>query len=130
MKTSREIQRQARGIMRLCMVDGHIDEKYLARVLSTLRREKPRGHLALLTALHRLMRLELENSQVLVETATPPGESLKQELAAALAERHGPGQTISYEINPDLLGGLRLRLGNTVLDGSVRARLDTLAHKL
>jgi F-type H+-transporting ATPase subunit delta len=36
--------------------------------------------------------------------------------------------TISYTVNPELIGGLRIRVGNDVLDGSVQGRLTRLAN--
>ena len=45
-----------------------------------------------------------------------------------LAKAHGPNLTISYTVNPELIGGLRIRVGNDVLDGSVQGRLARLAN--
>ena len=53
-------------------------------------------------------------------------EKIRERLAAAL-----PIQPIvEPAVDPDLLGGLRLRIGDTVYDGSLRARLTQLRHRV
>ena len=47
---------------------------------------------------------------------------------AGLAKQYGPDLEAHYQINPALLGGLRIRVGNDVFDGSVQGRLDRLAN--
>lgn len=50
---------------------------------------------------------------------------------AGLAERlSGKKVELSPVVRPDLLGGVRLRLGNVLYDGSLRAALDQLEQKL
>lgn len=130
MKSNREIQRQARGIMRLCTVDGRLDKGRVRTAIAELRSRKPRGHLALLEELHRLVRLELDRTRVLVETAQEATDDFKQQLNQTLEARHGTGLSVDYAVTPGLLGGLRVRVGSSVLDGSVRARLESLKRNL
>ena len=44
-----------------------------------------------------------------------------------LAKDYGSNLAIEFKSNPDLLGGLRIKVGDDVLDGSVKGRLDRLA---
>ena len=37
---------------------------------------------------------------------------------------------ISYEIDPSLIGGMQIRIGDRVVDSSVKTRLNDLAHSL
>ena len=50
--------------------------------------------------------------------------------AADLRARFGPDVTAEFRTSPGLIGGLRIRLGSDVLDGSVKARLDKLADAI
>ena len=43
---------------------------------------------------------------------------------------HGPALQTSFVENPALLGGLRIKVGSDVYDGSVRARLQAIADTL
>ena len=49
---------------------------------------------------------------------------------AGLARVYGHGLDTSFEINPALIGGMRIRVGSDVYDGSVRARLAALEARL
>ena len=44
-----------------------------------------------------------------------------------LVQQYGSGLIVQYKITPALLGGLRIRVGNDVFDGSVQGRLDRFA---
>jgi F-type H+-transporting ATPase subunit delta len=43
-----------------------------------------------------------------------------------LARRYGPGLNVSFWVNPELIGGVRIKVGSDVYDGSVAARLAAL----
>ncbi len=45
-----------------------------------------------------------------------------------LTKQYGEGLEFEFWINRDLLGGMRIRVGNDVWDGSVKNRLDRLAN--
>jgi F-type H+-transporting ATPase subunit delta len=45
-----------------------------------------------------------------------------------LSRIYGQGLNISFAQNPALLGGLRIKVGSDVYDGSVEARLQSLAE--
>jgi F-type H+-transporting ATPase subunit delta len=51
-------------------------------------------------------------------------------LTAALERRFGKRIEAKVTLNPALIGGARITVGDTVIDGSVQARLDTMAHAL
>ncbi|HVP79079.1 MAG TPA: F0F1 ATP synthase subunit delta [Thermodesulfobacteriota bacterium] len=43
-----------------------------------------------------------------------------------MARAYGPGISASFVHNPGLIGGMRIKVGSDVYDGSVRARLAGL----
>jgi len=49
-------------------------------------------------------------------------------VTASLTKRYGAGLNISFGVNPELIGGLRVKVGSDVFDGSVRSRLNALAE--
>ena len=99
-----------------------------ARVVARLIESKPRDYRAILSALQRLTRLELERRKVTVESAVELDDATRQRVVAGLAKQYGPDLVVQYQITPALLGGLRIRVGNDVFDGSVQGRLDRLAN--
>jgi F-type H+-transporting ATPase subunit delta len=52
------------------------------------------------------------------------------ELKAALEKRLGKKTHLYFNLDPDLLGGIRVMAGNLVIDGSVKKRLEDLKEKM
>ena len=127
MKVSKTAASTARRLYGLCLANGRLDESKLRDVVARLTESKPRDYRSILAAIQRLTRLELERRKVTVESAVELDGPTRQRVASDLAAQYGPDLRIDYRVNPELLGGLRIRVGNDVLDGSVRGRLDRLA---
>ena len=62
-----------------------------------------------------------------MESAVELDEPTRQRIVADLTVKYGADLVVQYQITPELIGGLRIRVGNDVLDGSVQGRLDRLA---
>jgi F-type H+-transporting ATPase subunit delta len=127
MKISKVAAATARRLFGLCQVDGRLDDAKLRTVITRLVESKPRDFHAILAALQRLARLEIARRKVTVESAVELGEPTRQRVVAGLAKQYGPDLVVQYQTNPTLLGGLRIRVGDDVFDGSVQGRLDRLA---
>ena len=127
MKISKAAAASARRLFGLCQTDGRLDETKLRTVISRLIESKPRDYRAILVAIQRLTRLELERRQVTVESAVELDSASQQRVVAGLEHQYGPDLVVGYQITPALIGGLRIRVGNDVFDGSVKGRLDRLA---
>jgi F-type H+-transporting ATPase subunit delta len=127
MKISKVAAASARRLFGLCISGGRLDEEKLRTVITRLAESKPRDYRAILSALQRLTRLEVERREVTVESAVEVDPATRERVAAGLAKQYGPDLNIRYQITPALLGGLRIRVGNDVFDGSVKGRLDRLA---
>ena len=128
MKISKTAAASARRLFGLCQTAERFDESKLRTVIARLVEAKPRDYKAILAAIQRLTRLELERRQVTVESAVEVDESTRQRVVAGLAKQYGPDLVVQYQITPALLGGLRIRVGNDVFDGSVQGRLERLAN--
>jgi F-type H+-transporting ATPase subunit delta len=77
------------------------------------------------------LRAEAEKSvDVVVTSAFDLDEAQKQKIAAALKVRMGREIKLSCETNRELLGGIIIRAGDKVIDGSARTRLSELAVAL
>jgi len=120
----------ARKLFRLCVVDGVVDETRARQVARRLAASKRRGSAALLWDFQRLVRLDHDRHTAVVESATPLTASLREQISADLARIHGPGLHASFAQNPALIGGMRIKVGSDVYDGTLRARLAALAARL
>lgn len=98
-------------------------------MVQTVINEKPRQYLEALKDYQRLIRLEVEKRHAVIESATPLNRSLGDQIVNTLRTRYGDDVTTEFRTNPELLGGLRIKIGNNVLDGSVRNRLNRLQEK-
>ncbi|MBK1831222.1 F0F1 ATP synthase subunit delta [Verrucomicrobiaceae bacterium R5-34] len=128
MKVSKDAARTASRIFRLCSPDGRVDEAKMRSAIALIVERKPRDYRAILHSLHRLIRIDAESRQALVESAADLDTASRVRVEKSLADRYGEGLTYSYKTTPELLGGVRIRIGDDVLDGSVKSRLDRLVN--
>ena len=80
----------------------------------------------LLDAYHGVEGAELAE----VTTAIPLDEEEKLKLGKRLRELVGKPVTLKVMVDPRLLGGIVIRVGDKLIDGSVRNRLQTLSKEL
>ena len=52
------------------------------------------------------------------------------DIRAKLSQEHGDGLAFTFSVDPALLGGLRVRVGDTLIDTSVASRLALLRESL
>jgi F-type H+-transporting ATPase subunit delta len=69
-------------------------------------------------------------TEALLKTSYPLETETIRELKDALERRLHKKLNLYIELDPDLLGGVQVRVGNTVIDGSVQRRLAELKEKL
>jgi F-type H+-transporting ATPase subunit delta len=117
-------------LFRLALVDGRLDESRVRRIARRLAASTRRGSLALLACFQRLVRLDRDRHAAVVESATALPAALRQDVEAGLARAYGQGVDASFQENPALIGGMRIKVGSDVYDGSVRARLAALKDRL
>jgi len=65
-----------------------------------------------------------------IETAFELSDAQLTEIKDALARRFGKRIEASVRVNPALIGGARVTVGDTVVDASVQARLDAMSTQL
>lgn len=107
-----------------------MNEDHLRLAINKLSTEKPRDYRGILHTLRRLIRNELASKQVTVQSAVALDPNSAEQLATSLRQKYGQDLSFNFETNPDLIGGLKIRVGNDVFDGSVKSRLDRLANSL
>jgi F-type H+-transporting ATPase subunit delta len=65
-----------------------------------------------------------------VRAAVPLDDRLRDRLAKALSDATGKQVEVKVVVDPDVLGGVVARIGDTVIDGTVRHRLDQLKERI
>jgi F-type H+-transporting ATPase subunit delta len=130
MKINREIRRVSREMLRASFTDGQLDRGKIASLVQSLVEKKPRHYIYILEHYKRLVRLELEKRRARIESAAELSSEVRSQIVASLQRKYGPDLTTEFMITPELLGGLRIRVGSDVWDGSVQERLRRLEETL
>jgi F-type H+-transporting ATPase subunit delta len=130
MKGTRKVRRTSHRLYRLCLIDGAADPGRVRQVSGAIARGGRRRSLAVLTEFQRLVRLDRQRHHAAVESAAPLPPQLRDEVRIGLTRLYGPRVELTFQQNPELLGGLCIRVGSAVYDGSVRAKLAALEARL
>lgn len=130
MKINKETRQLSKELLRASFIDGQLDSGRVASLVKSLIEKKPRHYIQVLEAYKRLLRLEVEKRTATIETATElPADSAAQ-IVANLKRKYGNDLAAKFVVNPELLGGMRIRVGSDVWDSSVRNRLHRLQQQL
>jgi F-type H+-transporting ATPase subunit delta len=94
-----------------------------------------RGDLALLGPVIASLRARMQQSvsgptPVDVTTASPLAADQRQALEAKLAAQYGANLAYAYHVDSAILGGMIVRVGDKLIDGSVASRLAALKQTL
>jgi F-type H+-transporting ATPase subunit delta len=130
MKINKEIRKLSREMLRASFTDGQLDPGRIASSIDSLIARRRRNYVDILKNYRRLLRLELDKRRARIETASDVESTISSELVANLKRKYGGNLTTEFVVNPQLLGGLRIRVGNDVWDGTVRNRLERLQQEL
>lgn len=133
--------------LRQALADQSLDRAQRVRILEELLGDKFSAHtLGLLTfvvaqdrarqlpqILEQLSELAAEaKSSVVAEvrSAVPLSDEQRKHLAAALEENLGKKVEIKVLVDPSVIGGIHTKIGDTVIDGSIRRRLEQLREQV
>ena len=130
MKINKEIRRLAREMLRASFTDGQLDPGRITSLVDSLIARKPRNYIGVLKNYRRLLRIEVEKRRARIETASEVDRETGSRLVANLKKKYGSDLTTDFVVNPQLLGGMRIRVGSDVWDGSIRNRLERLQQQL
>jgi F-type H+-transporting ATPase subunit delta len=130
MKISKDAQRVARQLLKVTVKDGRVDGDVVRKVIAKLKETQSRGYLGVIAAYTRLLRLELERSHAVIESAVALDDATRSAVEFDLQKKHAGGLTVEYKVTPELLGGLRVKVGSDVWDGTVKGRLERLRERI
>jgi F-type H+-transporting ATPase subunit delta len=74
----------------------------------------------------RLWEQEHRTLPVEITSAVELDEKTTESLGRTIGERTGRNVTLATRVDPDILGGIVVRVGNSILDASIRNRLEQL----
>jgi F-type H+-transporting ATPase subunit delta len=128
------------------LMSPRVPKSEKARILGDALRNVPREFVLFLQALVKrgrqqllreiatqylaLLDLKLDRVRAGVTLARQPDEKLKRSIQEALSRQLGKQVIPSFSTEPEILGGAIVRVGERVLDGSVRRRMTKLRRQL
>jgi len=125
-----EIQREKLVSLFVDIAKDDLDDK----AVNFLKAAAENGRLALIPQIadsFEMMLAEHEGSiEAHVISAYAVNATQKKSIAAALKKRLGREVTIITETDKSLLGGIIIRAGDIVIDGSVKTQLEKITHSL
>ena len=130
MKRTKQARRDAKQLFRLCLVNGLLDEGRVRQVVRRVSETRNRSRFNVLSEFRRLVKLDCARHTATVESATPLPPGMQASVQAGLSRAYGPGLNTSFSHSPALIGGMRIKVGSDVYDGSVQARLAALEARL
>lgn len=127
MKIGKDTQTMARRLFRLCLDGDALVEDNVRRIASQIVARKPRNYVALLNAFYEQVRYAVQRRTVTIESAVTLTEDERRAIYEKLSSKHGENLYYHWLVNPELIGGIRIQIGDDVRDGSVKARIDRLS---
>lgn len=130
MKLDKDARKLTKGLFKMSLTNGRLDEKKVSAAVAKVIADKPRSFAGILKEYQRLIRLEVSKHHAVIESAAALDTKTAGQLLANLRARYGADLTTEFKVSPDLLGGLRIKIGSDVFDSSVRERLARLETQL
>src|SRR5688572_11154562 len=124
MKLSKEARKLSRDLFQASFVDGRLDHGRIRTITAKIAESKPRHYIDILKDYQRHLRLEVGKRHAAIESAVELDEQTRSQLEQSLRAKYGSDLSTEFKVTPELIGGLRVKVGSDVFDGSVRERLN------
>lgn len=126
MKISKQARRDAKSLFRSTQVNGVLNEDKARQAVDLVLAGQPRGYVGILSHFQRLLKLDFDRRTALIESVTALDDAQQNSVKATLTSRYGTGLNFTFTQNPALIGGMRIKVGSDVFDGSIQSRLAQL----
>ena len=129
MKSPKQIKHEARQLFAsVWSAEGRMGTAlaWQWRKFLELRR---RWYLALLVEFHGSLKLDQKSHTAETESVVPLPPELQTRVQTRIEGLYGVGLTTLFAHEPELIGGMRIRVGGDVYDDSIRSRLAELARR-
>ncbi len=130
MKLDKDSRKLSKQLFAASLTDGRLDTSKVSTVARQVIASRPRHYVGILKEYQRLIRMEVEKHHAVIESAAPLDGGTTGQLVANLQSKYGNDLTTEFRVTPELLGGLRIKVGSDVFDGTIRDRLHRLETQL
>ncbi|WP_228983889.1 F0F1 ATP synthase subunit delta [Streptomyces sp. DH12] len=128
--TDRSATATAKGELLARLLGGRATattERLVVRLVTLPRGRSLEGGLE---SLSKLAAARRDRMVAVVTSAVPLTDQQKQRLGAALAKLYGRQMHLNLDVDPTVLGGISVRIGDELINGTVATRLDEASRRL
>ncbi|MFX4291742.1 F0F1 ATP synthase subunit delta [Streptomyces bohaiensis] len=129
-KDSGEALRSARTGLVERLLGGRVAPTTQRLIARLVLRPRGRSLEAGLESLSRLAAERRNRSVAVVVSAVPLSDGQKSRLAGALGRIYGRDIQLNLDVDPSVLGGISVRIGDEVIHGTVADRLDEVRRRM
>lgn len=120
----------AKGALIEKLLAGRASEATTLIVSSLVQQPRERRVRALLSRALRLVADQRGRTVATAYAATALDDAQLSRLGAALSQRYGVDVTVNLVVDPAVVGGVRIEIGDDVIDATVSSRLNDLRQRL
>jgi F-type H+-transporting ATPase subunit delta len=128
MRADRKTRLLAKQLFKLSLANGDVSPEQVAGVLGYVEKSSPRHALTLLKLYHRAIATEFAKSRALVEHAGPITDTTLKLIEGAMSQKYHRPISATAAARPQLLAGLRVRVGSDVYESTVSGQLAALSR--
>jgi F-type H+-transporting ATPase subunit delta len=120
-------QKFARQLFQMSVVDGVVSADRVSGVLEYVEKHNVANPVMVLKAYERLVSTELAKGVAVVEHAGAINDGVLAAIAASMTKKYGRPVSATAKPAPELLAGMRVRVGDDVYESSVAGQLAALS---
>jgi F-type H+-transporting ATPase subunit delta len=128
--TSRAVGRERKAHALRAAFQGRADDLFLNFLLVVNEHDRLDALRAIATALRDLCEQRAGKIRVQVRSAVPLADDQRQRLTQELQAAFGRDPALDARVDPELLGGMTVQVGDVLYDASVRTRLERIRNQL
>lgn len=109
--------------------DGSLDHAKVRSALESFKKLSLFKRIEALTKYQKGLRQEVSKTTMVVETATSLTDNFKSQIIREMKKSYRITDS-EFKVNSSLLGGMMVKIGDTIIDDSLRARANLLAERI
>ena len=126
MSLDKKTRQFVRNLFKLSLEDGRVSESRVSEILAWVDKEKPRHATTVLREYLRLITTEINRSVARIEHAGDLSPDTLSKIAETFSKQYGRPIETTAVANPDLIAGLKIRIGCDVYENSIASQLAAL----
>ncbi|MFG2192828.1 F0F1 ATP synthase subunit delta [Streptomyces sp. NPDC048639] len=128
--TDRAATASAKAELVRSLLGGRANPVTVRLVVTLVTRPRGRSLEAGLEGLSKLAAERRNRMVAVVTSAVPLSDQQRQRLGAALATMYGRPMHLNLDVDPGVLGGISVQVGDEVIDGTIADRLHEVARRM